>query len=181
MILALALAGCGSDGGTVTSDAPVASSSFCAGTAVAGTCAQAYFATVADCFGTPPTGTCQSQEYENDGGAGGGKAYCWSDGSHLYAHFTLNDAGLANATGQWINGHGTTCMTADVVGGMAGNESLITYHAGGSDLVYDTLTGAVTCPDGSHANIGAGQTLCTLLATFVTEPPGCVTGTCALP
>src|SRR5262245_26659820 len=92
-------AGCGSDD----------SASFCVGTPIAGTCAQAFFQPASACF--MESGQCTYEDH--DTGSPTGKAYCWANGSHLYAYFAINGGQSGPAHAKWLSQIGGTCLVAE--------------------------------------------------------------------
>jgi hypothetical protein len=119
---------------------------FCDGTTMAGTCAQEFFRKFAECF--RPAGCCLYNGSVNVPG------FAWESGARFQsepgdreyyqngAHCAHQGAPLPGVTGdRWTLGDGEV-------------------------LDVDTTTGDVTCPDGSHANIGANYGGCAELNTL---------------
>jgi hypothetical protein len=145
----------------------LAASGFCAGTKVAGTCAQAFFAGVAACWGAldsctyqiTPTGT---YTFTLDD--------CFSSGQHRH---TDANGQTHDTQSTWTNAAGTVCLT-DSAHYEAGP-----LTAGGVTLSYDESSGALVCPDGSTFNIGAldSPELCNAVEVILSVH--CDEGTCS--
>jgi hypothetical protein len=115
---------------------------FCDGTPLAGTCAQAFFARVADCFN--PAGCCV--------GTGSNTVLRgWESGANY--RFGMADR-------QWsLSQNGVSC--AGNFPSSATTAPMKWTASDGSELpFFDPTTGELHCPDGSQTNVGAyGQCL----------------------
>lgn len=139
---------------------------FCEGTPVAGTCAQGFFYLVSRCY--VAAGACtlmsDSRNYAN---------LCWDNGSRILVSY-LN--GKDGAHGLWKNG-AETCLEGYAFG--LNSEPVFTLHRGGDTLAYDEKTGDVTCPDGTHANIGPREGDCGMVRAILSPGGGqCAKGNC---
>jgi hypothetical protein len=114
-------------------DLTVDTAGFCAGTTLAGTCVQTFFARIAACF--VRAGCCQV------GPSAMHRSVAWESG----AAYT-NQVGI----GPWqYSMAGTSCG-----GGYTSVQTDYWTGPDGSKLTYTTPSGAVTCPDGSAINVG---------------------------
>ena len=137
---------------------------FCENTRVQGTCAELYFAAVAQCW--MPTGTCIGQAMGMTGGT-----TCWQNGARF-----VNTMVNTVPHGEWKQG-AVTCMSGDAVLGMM--DVVFTIHTTDGTLALDQATGAVTCPDNSKATIGADFGGCMALKDLINVPmTNCTMGTC---
>ena len=150
----------------LTPEPDLAGPAFCAGTPVDGTCAQGYFAAVTKCYS--PTGPCKNNMPTN-----GAVNACWQSGASFSATYDMVSM-MAHGIWKQLT---TTCMTADVM--TANGKPVFHFTTPGGKLVYDSGTGAVTCPDGSKANIGPQYGMCDALGTLVGVPMNnCTMGPC---
>ena len=138
------------------SSAPDASS-FCANGPATGTCAQTFFAAVGACF--QPLGACQNDSTKIE--------LCWTNGASMVF--------VVPATGPYLVTYATSGRTC-MIDSVAITPVIHTLSANGQMLIYNTSTGDVTCPDGSHANIGTNYG-CTDIYTLF-NPPSCRSGSC---
>lgn len=138
---------------------------FCAGTRVAATCAQAFFEPIASCFA--PMGGCRTAT------SGDTTSACWQAGT-LFSTTYLQATGGSHLL--WAGG--ATCMEGDVTP-RKGRLPLFAVTAGGSTLSYDQDSGDVTCPDGSHVFLGNAFGDCLALGNLL-QPPikNCQAGIC---
>jgi hypothetical protein len=151
---------------TATTDATTTSggSTFCAGTKVEGTCAQPFFEAVANCLSV--LGTCVNQitptsttTFNED--------VCWATGQQRH---TAADGTNHTTVSTWT-ANGATCLASNSLYENG------TYTANGATLVYDEMSGALSCPDGTSANIGTPQgDLCPDVAVILSNQ--CNQGTC---
>ena len=138
---------------------------FCSGTRVAATCAQAFFQPVAMCFS--PAGACRSAQN------GDTTAACWQAGTMFS---TTYQPGTGSNHLVWTGG--APCMEGDLTP-RKGKSPLFALTAGGSKLVYDQDSGDVTCPDGSHVFIGSTFGDCgSLQALLQPDIKACQAGLC---
>jgi hypothetical protein len=178
VVSAAAAVGCG-DSGSSTPDlaagdlsaatgGDLAQGPFCAGTAVAGTCAAIFFAPLSSCF--DPTGACTEMLVGNAG------SDCWANGSKLVG--TISGDGGTAAHGVFSKS-GTPCYTVDVAQSVAGGE-VFTVTSGGHTLIYDLQQGKVSCPDSSTVLIGADYGGCAALKALIApKTSGCTSGACS--
>ena len=111
---------------------------FCAGTRVAGTCAQQFFASLARCF--VATGPCVVM------GTDLPEAWCWSTGARLEARI---DAMTGKVAIRYLAAAG---VCADGGYALTGAGVAYTLSANGRTIVYDESTGAVVCPPSPRAS-----------------------------
>ncbi len=145
---------------------------FCAGTTVAGTCLQAYFSPVANCW--PATGACTTNAPSQ-----GATNTCWQTGAQFFS-----TQSMAGAHGEWKAANGAiTCMSADATVGGMGIPIFAFVSLTGEHLGMDFTTNKVTCPDGSTftlpANFASDFGGCAALKNMLTVPMGsCSKGAC---
>lgn len=145
---------------------------FCAGTTVAGTCLQSFFAQVSDCW--PATGSCTKNTPSQ-----GASNTCWQGGAQF---FSTSDMTMAH--GVWKAGNGAiTCMTGDAVIVGMGLPIFTFKSLTGDKLGMDFQQSTYTCPDGStHAlpnNFVMDFGGCMALKTLISVPmSGCTNGAC---
>jgi hypothetical protein len=136
---------------------------FCAGTAVAGTCVQAFFAPLSACFA--PAGSCHLQTPA----VVRMPVWCWSDGAQLNEMM-----GVDTLNRSYIGSGGAVCFTQSVV-----FPGLTSFSAGGATLSFNPATGAYRCPNGTTGTVGAGAGGCAALDALVNPPTGgCTAGVC---
>jgi hypothetical protein len=134
-----------------------AAAGFCDGTTLAGTCAQAFFASFAACY--VPAGCRVYLRNANTGGS-------WQ-----YASGASGSWDITDISGYGMNGH--PCATVD------GNNAARDDHwtlADGTKLTINWTSGNVTCPDGSTiqiANPASCDALNALINTLHKSDPGC--------
>jgi hypothetical protein len=137
-------------------DVSVDAGGFCAGTPIAGTCVQTFFAKLAECF--VPAGCCRN------GPGSITVTMAWESGAYYstYAidqerHYAMINQSCANSrrsglpdTDRWVG-------------------------ADGSTLALVLSTGVLTCPDGSTVNIGTLSGQCAELDALLHPAPplGC--------
>lgn len=143
-------------------------SDFCAGTAVAGSCAQAFFAQAAACMGN--TRPCSAEDHLPDG-----QGYCFDSGAHLSLLAGGGDLGSALYRGVWTNAAGATCLSAVVPGP---SRFRMTLTQNNVSLTYDLQSGDVVCPDATTSNIGRVDTCDDI--HFLIDPNQCTAGSCPL-
>jgi hypothetical protein len=161
----LLVAACSSGGITPNGDmASTTVAAFCAGTAVAGTCIQTFFAPLASCF--PEGGACTSED------TGSGKNLCWADGSKLIG--TLGAGGVPHGV---FSRNGATCYSVDV--GLTGSSADFEVANGTTSISYSTSTGNARCPDGTSVKLGTDFGGCAALKALL-DPSGasCTAGAC---
>jgi hypothetical protein len=127
--------------------------SFCVGTSLAGTCAQAFFERIYDCFA--PAGCCAGQVYGVKHGAH--IDYEWASGAHSTDQRVSSPNDGINYPGKsW--GMCDECGRVEFGGGAGGND--LWTLPDGTTMTINPATGDVTCPDSSQANIGPGYEQC---------------------
>ncbi|MDB4966147.1 MAG: hypothetical protein JWN44_1836 [Myxococcales bacterium] len=134
-------------------------STFCAGTSVDSTCARAFFAKLAECF--VPAGACShhmpsSSRWQE----------CWEDGAAMQL---LNHCGDYTRSSREYRHGDQTCMTSELVSCAA--PDVEAWTAGdGTMLTINLATGDVTCPDGTHDNVGPSYGNCAALGELIKRP-----------
>lgn len=170
----------------LTSDAstgphPVDAGALCAGTMLEGTCAEAFFTRIVDCF--DPDGCCVREvhglpdaEYTID----------WSSGASMQ-HVFVNETGQGNTMLpfiHWWRGC-SDCGRVEIGGGGTNIDRWILSD--GTTLFYANKTGDVQCPDGTSVNIGTNYSACSDLFAGLdvfgtsNSPYSCVVGGAAAP
>jgi hypothetical protein len=144
-------------------DLTVAPGGFCAGTLVAGTCVQSFFAPLALCFA--PSGGCITQSPM----LALSPTWCWPNGDEL-----KQMSGVDTSHRSYQSGN-TLCFS-EQNGFIATGPA---FSAGTQTLYFDSSTGAYTCPDGSKGTIGVDFGGCSALGALI-EPDtsNCTTGAC---
>jgi uncharacterized protein YjbI with pentapeptide repeats len=132
---------------------------FCAGTFVAGTCVEAFFAPLSLCF--QPTGGCIVQTPGVYG------TFCWPGGAEYQIR---NDPDALRRHYLW----GTNLCYTETVGGSGPSPSFT--NAAGETLVFAPATGNYTCPNGSSGSIGANYGGCAQLQQMIAPDTGSCTG-----
>jgi hypothetical protein len=178
LLLAFAAVGCGDDGALAPDLAApsmadlgmpdlagtIDASGFCEGTSLAGTCAQSFFAHLAECF-PPVSGACVSHSPSS-----WWWTECWESGARI------SKATIGSSCGpRWVWANGATfCMDRNHSPDCASNVEVWTIpqseafpYATGPSMLVDTVTGDVTCPDGTHANIGPDFGNCAALHAVI--------------
>ena len=138
------------------SPAPDLLIAFCAGTGLAGTCVQAFFAPLMDCF--QPTGACTDSNVDTF------PSYCWPNGMVIHVGH-----GPGEETIDYEN-NGSTCYSylfaAWGTTATAGN-TMIDFNRQSGDYSCGGVSGNV------GANCGGCVELCNLLQPDVTIEPNC--------
>jgi hypothetical protein len=122
-----------------------------AGGGLAGTCAQAFFEKLVGCY--VPSGPCV-YDYPNSSRF----RVCWQSGAALEEIGGISPRYYVNGT--------FLCMSMTRIS--AGHVEVWTAYDG-TVLQYDKFSGDVTCPDGSHLNLGSEYGNCTALFNLVHE------------
>ncbi|HEX8952795.1 MAG TPA: hypothetical protein VF945_13160 [Polyangia bacterium] len=133
---------------------------------VAGTCAQSFFAKLADCW-VPSGVMCTYDKPANHW-----DQFCWDDGAALQT-FRCNSPAYAPGIVCYVRGT-FLCMKheipCDYTGTPRTTEKWTAYD--GTVLIHDTATGEVTCPDGSHVTIGPNYGGCVELSQLIAGSSG---------
>jgi hypothetical protein len=121
-------------------------SGFCAGTSIAGTCAQTFFRTIAECFA--PSGCCVR--------AGNSMPrLTWASGA-----FALYDGSFGYVA---VIQDGVVCGETNFDG-----YPLLKWKAwDGTRLTFDPNTGIATCDDGTTISLGVGYAACPEIVTML--------------
>jgi hypothetical protein len=137
---------------------------FCAGTSVAGTCLQTFFAPLSTCF--VPSGSC------NQSVPGVVMPiFCWSTGAELKQQTNASELDRTFISG------GVICYTEQIGG--PGPQKTPWWAAGGQGMFYEPIGGNYDCPDGSKGNIGANYGGCAALGALVApDRTACMPGAC---
>jgi hypothetical protein len=144
----------------------------CAGTRIAGTCAERFFDSLAACF--RPEGHCQRAAHNF------GDSSCWLDGARQW--FEANSGAPAFSGGYVMNGidclqwgqyKGASlvhfCRPQDGINcGIVSTDGAVWDSSGAT---YDAMTGIFTCPDGSHVDVGSSLGDCPALNALLN--PAC--------
>jgi hypothetical protein len=141
---------------------------FCAGTSIAGTCAQPFFARMAACFTPSGPTTAQAQSPSM-------VTLCWTGGARL----VVTMSAVAGVSGTYSQS-GTTCATLHIDNPNDPTKAVFHFAApDGETLSFDGV-GNLTCPDGSQAKIkiGTGGPDCAELARLIGPSDHPMTGTC---
>jgi hypothetical protein len=136
----------------------------CAGSRLANTCVETFFAQFVSCF--DPSGSCQKSGTTT-------KQVTWANGAYVSQQLMPN-VGIA----EWGVGQ-TRCMTYYPSGKMTGQSgNSFTYYCLGADincydmttgkttangLMYDSSTGTYTCADGTQVKPDTSQPVCAVL------------------
>jgi hypothetical protein len=156
-LLLILLAGC--SGAASPSTGP------CAGTGLAGSCVDRFFAPFTACWkgGMPP---CTQQQKDLTT-----TVQCWPSGAQAEAQ-TVDLATMKKQL-TWTQS-GVTCMTGTA------SQSGLSLNIDGATLAYDhKTTGDATCPDGTTVHLGVlgNPIACPALVTFLSRA-ACTDGTC---
>jgi hypothetical protein len=137
---------------------------FCAGTPLAGTCVESYFATVADCF--QASGTCVYDP--------GTLATCFCDGARISIQGDYTSAGRLCLNQQITCITGSSCITyRPYVFTAPAGVLRWTWHDDGLGPPKND----VVCPgDGGTSQLD--PTLCPNVARLIGTPRSCATGSC---
>lgn len=126
---------------------------FCVGTTIAGTCAQAFFERIYDCFA--PAGCCVLVPYGLHHGAH--IEFYWASGAVSFDQRTASPVdGILYPGKSWSMC--ASCGWVDFGGGPGGTDRWSLPD--GTKMIVNPATGDVTCPDNSQANIGPGYEQC---------------------
>ncbi|HXU69136.1 MAG TPA: hypothetical protein VN947_07390 [Polyangia bacterium] len=149
-------------------DTPVDAGGFCAGTSIAGTCIATFFAQLSECF--VPKGCCRPS------GGGNSHGVTWQSGAGFYT--------FSGVDGDYYAAQNVACAFS-TSGGVTPAGVRWTLQGGSTSLTITDGTYDVTCPDGSHINVGnpAGQCaeLDRLLAPFATASCMSPPSSCCVP
>jgi hypothetical protein len=158
---------CGCGGSTVPFDAGAvdAATSFCTGTALDGTCAQAFLAPLADCL--QAAGACT---------ASSSTTACWPSGGEVT--LTTSSSGGGTNTQLAASRNGLSCFITTVTGSSA-SPYVITSTTGDA-LTYYPSSGKVLCPDNRELTLDTPYGGCDALRLVLAGPDfsSCGAGTC---
>lgn len=128
---------------------------FCVGTSLAGTCAQAFFERIYDCFA--PAGCCVSAPYGLHHGAH--IEYYWANGATSIDQRVASPVDGINYPGRsWGMCATASCGRVELGGGPGATDKWSLPD--GTVMIVNPATGDVTCPDNSQTNIGPGYEQC---------------------
>ena len=132
---------------------------FCAMTSIDGTCVQAFFELLVECF--VPQGNCD--QFDTDSAH---QLACWESGSGTEYSEEAGCYSPYQAARFYMRGN-YTCMIADLACG-----TVETWTAAdGTTLVVDTISGDATCADGTHVNVGPSYDACADLQRLTVRNP----------
>jgi hypothetical protein len=174
IVVALFAVGCG--GGASSNDASPnldagldAATSFCVGTALDHTCAQAFLAPLAACLDATPM--CTTQGSATNG------TVCWSTGAEL----TLSTTSVNGGTNFSASGtrNGLSCFVTTVTGSSSSPYVISAPNTGGS-LTYYPSSGMIICPTNESFTAGTNYAGCDAFHVLLTGPAfsSCTAGTC---
>jgi hypothetical protein len=138
---------------------------FCAGTPVAGTCVQTFFAPQAMCFS--PTGACHAPPADPMGGS----TWCWANDDVLKQKATVT-----SVTRTYKNGSDDCFTDTKTTTSISGSD---VFTSGSITLQLNVATGAYECPNGAAGSIGPDLGGCAALQALINPATNlCGAGAC---